>query len=231
MPAVDPTASDSQPPDGRPSDGRSSGSVRQQRAAEAISHHLRTPLTIIRSGLALLDEPTAHMTTDDRRGVLADVRQETERLVHVVDDLLAILTPSEGESRTEPLLLQRLLPSIQDEPAAGIRAIHWQIAEDLPAISGDAERVVHLVRDLLTAAATADESGTVRVQARARDRWVELSFRAAPSAWGESPSDSDASALALRSARRLASAMGGRLRLRRTHGYVLRLWLPLEESG
>jgi two-component system sensor histidine kinase KdpD len=216
-------------PDGRPDRGRPSDAARQRRVAEAISHHLRTPLTIVRSGLAILDESATPLTADERREVMDDVRQETERLVSVVDDLLTILTPSDRSIRTEPILLQRFLPSVLlgGSSPTDIRSVDLDVPDGLPPVSGDPESVAHVVADLATAAASADRAGAIRVSGHDGGRWVALTFRAANGARAEIPSAiGERSSIALRSARRQANAMGGRVVLRRTAGYELGLRLP-----
>jgi signal transduction histidine kinase len=218
--------------DDRPDDGRSSDAERQRHAAEVISHHLRTPLTIVRSGLALLEDSSGRLSLRERREVMEDVRQETERLVQVVDDVLAILTPTGTALRVEPVLLQRLLPATF-EAAAGMDArlrIDHDLDEGLPPVCGDPERISHVTRNLIAAAAAADSTRTIHVVARVRGPWMDVAIRAASGAVAALPPAKGGDELAIRSARRIAIAMAGRVIMRRAGG-ELTLRLPVAGEG
>jgi signal transduction histidine kinase len=194
-----------------------------------VAHQLRTPLTVVRGGLAILDEPAARLSTDERREVMADIREETERLVRVVDDLVVLLAPDTVPLRTEPVLLQRLVPAMLGaEPAEGVRSVEARLDDGLPAASGDPDQVAHILRNLVAAAARVDPRGEVRVVARAQGPWVEIEVRPIDgSATDARLSPDDGSALALRSARLVATAIGGKVALRRSRGYRLTLRLPV----
>jgi two-component system sensor histidine kinase KdpD len=216
---------------GRPRRGRPSSVQRPRHVAESLAHRLRTPLTIVRGGLALLDQAEGHMTAAERREVMAAVRDETERLVRVVDDLVVMLTPAGIPAPAEPVLLQRLLPTLL---AGGyphpVRAISGELGDDLPPVSGDPEAIGHAIRNLLVSAASVDPARAIRVTGRARaGRWVRLVVRSATltAATRQRSGDQDAIDLAIDTARRLAAVMGGRLTVRRTRGYELALDLPV----
>lgn len=215
-------------PGARPA-GRSSEAKRRRHVAELVAHQLRTPLTVVRGGLAILDEPAARLSTDERQEVMADIREETERLVRVVDDLVVLLAPDAVPLRTEPVLLQRLVPAMLDaEPAEGVRSVDAQLDDDLPAVSGDPDQVVHILRNLVASAARVDPRGAVRVVARAQGSGVEIEVRPVDGSASDSRlSADDSSALELRSARLVATAIGGKVTLRRSRGYRLTLRLPV----
>ena len=62
----------------------------------AVSHDIRTPLTsIIGSTSAVLDNPD--LSTEDRRTLLQDVKQEAQWLIRVVENLLSITRIGAGE--------------------------------------------------------------------------------------------------------------------------------------
>ncbi len=61
-----------------------------------VSHELRTPLTTIRGNLALLQrEPP--LPADDQKDILNDLISETERLIRLVTDLLALARADAGK--------------------------------------------------------------------------------------------------------------------------------------
>lgn len=62
----------------------------QQRFVADASHELRVPLTTIQGNLALLLDHGADVSQEERRAMLADAKEETLRLVKLVNDLLAL---------------------------------------------------------------------------------------------------------------------------------------------
>lgn len=83
----------------------------QRRFVADASHELRTPLTTIRGNLELLRrEPP--ISAEDRVAVLADVVEECERLIRLVNDLLVLARADAGRPlRREPV---RIKPLIED---------------------------------------------------------------------------------------------------------------------
>ncbi len=73
------------------------GTLRVQRRFVAdASHELRTPLTTIRGNLALLERDPP-IIPDDRAAVLDDAVAECERLIRLVNDLLALARADAGQ--------------------------------------------------------------------------------------------------------------------------------------
>ncbi|MHC1772306.1 MAG: sensor histidine kinase [Flexilinea sp.] len=82
-------------------------SLNQQRNFVAdVSHELRTPLTTIRGNLALLDSPKSINETD-RKEIISDMIEETDRLTKLVNELL-ILARADLEEKLylKPLLVR-----------------------------------------------------------------------------------------------------------------------------
>jgi len=85
-------------------------SLRMQRDFVAdVSHELRTPLTTLRGNLGLLrrDPPTP---PDEQADILADMVDESDRLIRLVNDLLLLARADAGRSLAkEPLEIQPVL--------------------------------------------------------------------------------------------------------------------------
>ena len=84
----------------------------QRRFVADASHELRTPLTTIRGNLDLLQrEPP--IPDADRVEILADMVDETERLMRLVSDLLTLARlDTQRELRREPVSLKNLLGDV-----------------------------------------------------------------------------------------------------------------------
>jgi two-component system, OmpR family, sensor kinase len=112
------------------------------------SHELRTPLTSLRGNMDLLrrDPPIPEA---DRSEILEDMAAETDRLIRLVNDLLALArADAHPELRREPVLLAPLLEDLgrQARLLAPERAINWEAPGDLAALGDpDAVRQVLLI--------------------------------------------------------------------------------------
>jgi two-component system OmpR family sensor kinase len=85
----------------------------QQRQFVAdVSHELRTPLTTIRGNLDLLRrEPP--VSAEERADILDDVTGESDRLIRLVNDLLALAHAESGrELRSEPVQVKPLVEDV-----------------------------------------------------------------------------------------------------------------------
>ena len=101
----------------------------QRRFVADASHELRTPLTTVRGNLALLRrEPP--ISDSDRYDVLADLVEETDRLIRLVNDLLVLaradVQPPEWQ---EPVPLQPLLDSVERQIKQLAPERHIQFAQ------------------------------------------------------------------------------------------------------
>lgn len=86
----------------------------QQRFVADASHELRVPLTTIQGNLALLLDHGKEIAEDERREMLADAKEETLRLVRLVNELLvlarsdargerALVAAGPADSQAQPL--------------------------------------------------------------------------------------------------------------------------------
>ncbi len=149
------------------------------------SHELKTPLTGLRLGVHLLLEEVVGPLTEKQTELLVDARDNTERLVKIVDHLLSLARLEEGR---EPITLR------PEDPVALLRASVERIAPMMtgqtvlvdvdptvvfPPVAVDAERLGHALDNLLVNVATYTEPGgqvTLSVRSVLGDR-VELSIR------------------------------------------------------
>jgi signal transduction histidine kinase len=84
----------------------------QRRLVADASHELRTPLTTIRGNLGLLQR-TPPIDPEDRDPVLADMVEECERLMRLVNDLLVLARADAGRPlRIEPVAIKPLIEEV-----------------------------------------------------------------------------------------------------------------------
>jgi len=142
-----------------------------QRFLGDASHQLRTPLTTVRANLDLARLPD--LPAAERQAILADAREEAERMGRLIGDLLA-LARAESGARLEfaPVELDALLvESIQRERQAAPH-VRMSVSSVEPAIvDGDRDRLRDLFGVLLdNAARYTPAGGSVVAVLEVRDR-------------------------------------------------------------
>jgi two-component system OmpR family sensor kinase len=124
-----------------------------QRFLGDASHQLRTPLTTVRANLDLAQRPD--LPEAERQAILADARDEAERMGRLIGDLLA-LARAESGARIEfaPVELDALLvESVQRERQAAPH-VRMSVSSVEPAVvDGDRDRLRDLFGILLDNAA------------------------------------------------------------------------------
>lgn len=146
------------------------------------SHELKTPLTGIRLAVHLLLEESVGPLTSKQVELLLDARENSERLLAVVNNLLDLGKLEQGWRQLDvrPESPRSLLQSAAD--AASVRAqdksiqISVKVPDDLPAVSADAVRIDHALRNLLdNAIVYTDRGGQITLSAAADGDGVVLS--------------------------------------------------------
>ena len=127
------------------------GVEEQHRLVADASHELRTPLTAMRAEIDVslrADDlaPAAHQ-------VLESVREEVDRMTHTVDDLLVLASLDEGrlELLVGPLDLHDVVARAAAalDPLARTRGVTLTLHGPAAMAVGDAERLVHALRNLV----------------------------------------------------------------------------------
>ena len=143
------------------------------------SHELRTPLTTVRGNIELLRrEPP--MDAQERADVLADTKDEVDRLIRLVHHLLVLARADAGQVlRREPLPIGPLLEDVCRQ--AGLFAPHRIIQCDLPPdvlVLGDRDALKQVFLILLDNALTHTSPGaTVEMTAAAAEGRVAIHVR------------------------------------------------------
>jgi signal transduction histidine kinase len=135
-----------------------------------VSHELRTPLTSIHGYVNLLVEDEGEALPDERRRFLSIIERNTERLRHLVDDLLLI---SELDAGKLKLKLNRIdLPTLAREsvesarPAAEAGDITLDFSAESPLrLTGDRLRLGQLLDNVISNALKfTPRGGTVSIR-------------------------------------------------------------------
>jgi PAS domain S-box-containing protein len=146
-----------------------------------VSHELKTPLTSIRLALHLLLEETVGPLEPKQMELLLDARDNAERLLKQVEQLLAMarLEDSREAIHVRPESPVSLLRRAADEAAARADDRHITLTvhevDHLPLVAADAEQIGHALNNLLdNALAHTDSGGSVTLSAEQADGTVNL---------------------------------------------------------
>ncbi len=139
-----------------------------------VSHELRTPLTTLRGNLGLLQRsPPA--PSEEQVDILADMVDESDRLIRLINDLLLLATADARRSlANERFAIQPLLEDTirQAKLLDENREIGLESPADI-AILGDRDAFKQVILILLDNALRHSD-GPVDVQVNPSDDWVEI---------------------------------------------------------
>ena len=158
--------------------GELQAAYQQQRQFVAdVSHELRTPLTTIRGNLDLLRREPA-VGAEDQADILGDMTEESDRLIRLVNDLLALAHAESGRQlRSETVHVKPLIEDVcrQARLLDPDRAI---TCDDVHAIAATGDRdALRQVLLILMDNALKHTTGTVTVSAKAAEEHVVLRVR------------------------------------------------------
>jgi NtrC-family two-component system sensor histidine kinase KinB len=137
-----------------------------------VSHQLKTPLTSLRMSIHLLLEERIGSLNEKQIELLMVARDDSERLVGILNDLLDISRIESGKSRLalEPATPRALVrdavePFLVDAKDKGVTVVN-DVSEDLPEVMADAEKIRHVFINLLSNALRfTDPGGSVTIRA------------------------------------------------------------------
>ena len=145
-----------------------------------ISHEFRTPLAAQLASIELLREGLATLGPEHQRELVLSLERGTLRLTQLIDNLLESVRIEAGQLSIRRQSVE-LIAVVEDARALigsllvqRGQSLDVSIPEDLPLISGDAQRLTQVFVNLIANASKfAPESSTIRVGATTRDGSIE----------------------------------------------------------
>jgi PAS domain S-box-containing protein len=117
-----------------------------------VSHELRTPTTTIRGGALTLLRRGDRLDETTRRELLQDIAEESQRLHHLLEDLLSFSRSRAGmQFNPEPVRLHRLVNKVVLDLGArlGRCTLAVDLPHDLPLVEADPLILEQVLRNLL----------------------------------------------------------------------------------
>lgn len=221
----------------------------QRRFVADASHELRTPLTTVRGNIALLGH-NPPLEAKEQTEVLADTKDEVERLIRLVNHLLVLARTDAGPAlRHEPLPIKPLLEDVcrQISARAGRHTLTCEVLPDLVLLADeDALRQVLIIlldnalvhtpatTSIAVRASIANGRGTLMVE----DNGPGIPSAALPHLFerfyrGDLSRQGEGAGLGLAIAKQLVEAQTGTINVesRLGKGTVFTVSLPLAEAA
>ena len=121
-----------------------------------VSHELRTPLTNIRSYAETIAESVGEMPPGTEKRFLGVILNESDRMTHIVQDLLTLSRFDSGRDDLKPVrfpfdvLLRDLYNAVYMEAQRHNHTISLELPEGLPQIREDRERIMQVLMNIVS---------------------------------------------------------------------------------
>jgi signal transduction histidine kinase/HAMP domain-containing protein len=146
-----------------------------------VSHELKNPLTSIRLALHLLLEETLGPLSPKQLELLVDARDNAERLLVMINNLLDLARLEQGRSQLclrpqrPAALLRAAAEAVEGRIADQRIELRVDAAADLPPVAADAEQLQHALQNLLdNALLHTPPGGSITLSARQQDDRIVL---------------------------------------------------------
>ncbi|MGE4487919.1 MAG: ATP-binding protein [Kiritimatiellales bacterium] len=121
-----------------------------------VSHQLKTPLTSLRMSLHLLLEEKTGSLTEKQTELLVAARDDSERLVSILDNLLDLNRIGSGKSQLslkpaspQAFVRDAIEPFLMEAKDKGLTLMNT-VSADLPDVMADEEKIRHVFANLLS---------------------------------------------------------------------------------
>lgn len=147
------------------------------------AHQLRTPLSIAKGYLELLEEDAYGKVTGETKQVLKNMDESNSRLVDLVDSFLDITRLEQGRTKYDfiekdlNLTIDSVVKELFDRADQKGLSISWHPDPDLPKPYFDEEKIRHVVFNFIDNAIKYSDFGTIKVEAYADKNGVGLKVK------------------------------------------------------
>ena len=149
-----------------------------------VSHELRTPLTNIRSYAETLADNAGELPPNTEKNFLGVILNESDRMTHIVQDLLTLSRFDSGraELKLAPFPFGQAVQDVYNanlmEAQRHGHAMELDITEELPEITGDRERIVQVMMNVVSNSIKyTPAGGHITLSAALRDGMARLSVQ------------------------------------------------------
>ncbi len=219
-----------------------------------MSHELRTPLNSVIALSGVLYRRLANVIPAEEYGYLEVIERSGKNLLALINDILDLSRIEAGRTQLSfsrfslhdcvGEIVAMLMPQARDKNVA----LTNRVGDDLPALTSDPDKCLHILQNLVGNAVKFTAAGSVEISARqvgdgiqvvVRDTGIGIAAEQLPHIFDEFRQADDSTSrkyggtgLGLAIARKYARLLGGRITVISTpgQGSAFTLWLPLEVS-
>lgn len=144
------------------------------------SHQLRTPLSVVKGYIELIEDGAYGRVSKDLKKVLSDMDLNNERLVNLVDDFLDITRIEQGRVRYNFAyadiheLLADILHDLEEKAKLKKIKIQWKKNDNLKRVFMDDTKIRHVIVNYLDNAIKYSEKGVIKVVTQKRNGGLSL---------------------------------------------------------
>ena len=157
--------------------------VQRKEFVANVSHELRTPLTNIRSYAETLSDNAGELPAEMERNFLAVILNESDRMTHIVQDLLTLSRFDSGRSELKltrfsfGAAVRDMYNAVILEAQKHQHQLELDMSDDLPEIRADRERVLQVMMNVVSNAIKyTPDGGRIAISAGRKDArvWMEV---------------------------------------------------------
>jgi PAS domain S-box-containing protein len=146
-----------------------------------VSHELRTPMTAIKGYTDLLSGGAVGPLNENQKHFLGVIKNNTDRLIALINDLLDISRIETGRVRFEPAPVKvgEIIADVVEAMAARVQEcglnLTYEVDAGLPEVMGDRGRLYQVLTNLIGNAINYTPQGSVTVEATIAGTAVQVS--------------------------------------------------------
>ena len=146
-----------------------------------VSHELRTPLTAIKMGIDILIGGEAGPVAAEQKEWLEMAQRNVERLTRLINNVLDFQKLDAGQTFTDCKeqalneLIRELEMTLRSLAHHKNLAFDFELAEDLPKVSFDREKITEVLMNLVSNAVKFTDQGKICLKTERKENQVEVS--------------------------------------------------------
>ncbi len=144
------------------------------------SHQFRTPLSIIKGYIELIEDGAYGRTTKKMQHVLDDMDESNERLVKLIDGFLDITRIEQGRTKyifneqDINVTISSVVTELTDRATAKGLTLKWKENKDLPSVMYDEEKIRHVIFNFVDNAIKYCDKGSINITIAEEKKGVAL---------------------------------------------------------
>lgn len=145
------------------------------------SHELRTPMTIIKSYLWLLDEEKAGPLTSKQKDYVVKALNSTERMLNLINDMLSVSRIEQGKIDYKfeifdiDEFISETLPEFEVKAKENGNKLVFEHSKDSKLVLADKKRLKEVFYNLIGNSLKFTNNGTIKVVTTENDRFIKVS--------------------------------------------------------